>query len=349
MQALLRAREQARAATLNAAVEHQRARMQLQAEVASLTKPIDPDIADLADHFNLDETLARSLDQVMAERPDTYEADFMTVWDNLERAKDPGEKLARMIRDLADGTFVVRCSKHLEINKLCEKYKLDGMATRNILEAMAIRERDPDLNISKDLEQLEVHLAHSNAPSKLISMKLKEIRGGCNIGSVWHCCGDSKKKPKERPNKEVPIDGGIGIEGVRGQGVRHGTYKSMTDEHLEKRDLELSRKVATSGSRGGAIMSEKEALKMMQNMRKKDEESQRSRSRHDRSRHRLERREDRRDDMRSHRDDSRSRTNGRGRSRSRGRREDPPLRRNIPRRDHYARDDSRRRDDQRRR
>merc|ERR1712190_235665 len=117
-----------------------------------------------------------------------------------------------MIRRLADGTFVVKSSRHHDIIKLCEDHKLDHDATRNLIEAMSVREREPNANITKDLEQLEVHLAHSRAPSKLISMKAKEICAGCSIGAVWHCCSQGKQpKPhRERSHKEVPIEGGIG-------------------------------------------------------------------------------------------------------------------------------------------
>lgn len=309
-------RERARAATLDAAVAQTKARLRLQVQAASLERPLDPDIADLTDHFHIDETLARSLDSVMQSRQKTFEADFMAVWEALDKAKDPAECLQKVIKDLADGSFVVKSTRHQEMVKLCADYKLDHMATRNLIEAMSIREREPGSNIRRDLEQIEVHLAHSNAPSKLISMKLKEIRGGCNIGAVWHCCGDSKKKPRERA-KEPPLDGGIGIEGVRGHGSRNGTYKSYTDHELEQRDRELDRKSGSSGSSSGVMMTEEQALRFQHSMRR--EERSRSDSRRSHARHRQERRSRSRREERQQRSRSRG-GQARGRSRSRGRR-----------------------------
>jgi len=315
-------REQARASTLEAALQQQQARVQIQAHAASLEKSLDPDVADLADHFHLDEMLARSLEAALDSRGDSYESDFLAVWEALEKATNPAEALVGLIRRLIDGTFIVKSRKHTDIVKLCETYRLDHMATNNLIAAMAIRERDADNDIERDLEDLEVHLAHSNAPSKLISMKLKELRAGCKINAVWHCCGDSKKKPSSRA-KESPVDGGIGIEGVRGRGSGQGTYKAYTDHQLEQRDHEINRKFGSSGS--GAVdtslMTEEQALNFQHTMRREKrsrEDARREDARREDAR-RDARREDARREDRSYRSRSRGGGHGRGRSRSRSR------------------------------
>lgn len=343
------ARDQVRVATLGAAVAQQTARLQQQVRASSLERKMDPDIADLADHFCIDEQLARSLDAAMHSRTDTFEQDFLTVWEHLEKAKEPADLLVNLIRDLVNGTFVAKSRKHKDIVNLCEAYKLDHMATRNLIEAMGIRERAGE-NIGRDLEHLEVHLAHSNAPSKLISMKLKEIRGGCSIGAVWHCCGTPGKsksgKGKEKGGRQreesPPLDGGIGIEGVRGQGSKKANYlKSYSDHDLEQRDDELNRKFGKSAggsSRQPQMMSEKEALSFQHNMRndtirreekekrRRDDSREKKRRDDSRSPSRQARPAKRRDDRRGERDDRRDERDERDegqyreRSRSRGRR-----------------------------
>lgn len=262
----------AQAAQLQVAMAQQRAQLQVarfrsQAEAANKETRLDPDIADLADHFDLEESLARHLHAVMQGREDTFEADMLTLWDVLENAKDPSETLQEKIEELVAGTFVAKTKTHNDVVKFCKKYELDHMATKNLIEALAVRERDHETNTSRDLERLAVHMEHSSAPSKLISMKLKEIRGGCNIGAVWHCCGDSKKRGREKV-KEPPPDGGPGIEGVQRQ--RQGTYKSYTDKELQQR--------FTSGGggreRSEGLMTEEQAMNFTRKMRRHEEEEE---------------------------------------------------------------------------
>lgn len=293
---------QLQAAQLEAAVAQQRAQLQVdqfrrQAQAANDQPRLDPDIADLADHFNLDESLARALDTVMQNRAETFEADLLTLWDILERAENPAGTLTESIGQLASGTFVAKSKTHDDVVNFCKKYELDHTATKNLIEALAVRERDHEANIRKDLERLAVHMEHSSAPSKLISMKLKEIRGGCNIGAVWHCCGDSRKRGRDKL-KEPPPDGGPGLEGVhgpdRGFRQRQGTYKSYTDRELVQR-------FGSSSDRTEGLMTEEQAMNFQRTMRLED-----AAARHDQSRSRSKR--------------SRGRRRRRSRSRSRRRR-----------------------------
>lgn len=294
MLGLLLGQASAQAAQLEAVMAQQRAQLQVaqfrqQAAAASSQKRLDPDIADLADHFNVEESLARSLDNVMQGRTDSFEADMLTLWELLERAENPSAVLSEKLGELASGTFVARSKDHGAVVKFCKKYELDETATKNLIDALAVRERDHEANIKRDLDKLAVHMEHSSHPSKLISMKLKEIRGGCNIGAVWHCCGDSRKRDKEKkkPPEKPPPDGGPGIEGVRGSRPRQGTYKSYTD-------LELTQRFERNTDRSEGLMTEEQALSFQRNIRRDEVARQerrsrsrsRSRSRHSRPRRR---------------------------------------------------------------
>mmetsp|Transcript_48052 Transcript_48052/g.134164 ORF Transcript_48052/g.134164 Transcript_48052/m.134164 type:complete len:321 (-) Transcript_48052:122-1084(-) len=303
---------QVHTAQLQAAVAAQRAQLQAaqfqqQAQAAS-KKPLDPDIADLADHFNIEESLARWLDNVMQNRMETFEADIMTLWELLETVPNPAATLLDKIEELANGTFVTKTKTHKDIVKFCRKYELDHMATKNLIEALAVRERDHDCDTQRDMDKLAVHLEHSSAPSKLISMKLKELRGGCNIGAIWHCCGDSRKR-REKVS-DVPPEKSPGIEGVRDKCStrRQGVYKSYTDHDL------VQRFTASSSGNAAGLMTEEQAKNLQKKMRDDEASARQRRSSRSRSRR-----------SRSRRRRSRSRSARRSRSRSRrrgGRRRD---------------------------
>mmetsp|Transcript_68165 Transcript_68165/g.121510 ORF Transcript_68165/g.121510 Transcript_68165/m.121510 type:complete len:339 (-) Transcript_68165:56-1072(-) len=309
-------------AHLKSVMAAQQSKMQGHVQASSQQTPLDPDIADLVDNFHISDDLARRLNKVMEGRAETFENDVLTLWDVLERADNPNEALSEKVDDLAKGNFRARSKQHDDMVRLCEKYKLDETASKCLIDAMYVREREPNSNVRRDLEQLAVHLEHSFAPSKLISMKLKEIRGGCNIGAVWHCCGDRKRKAPER-TRSPPMDGGIGIEGVRDCRPRRQStmYKSYTDHDLEQRDHEIDKRMGGGRSeKAQGLMTEEQALRFQKSMRREREVS-RSRSR-SRSRYARPRRTDRgsgqyREQRECHRDSLRDARRG-SRSWSRG-------------------------------
>merc|ERR1719356_2294445 len=102
---------------------------------------------------------------------------------------------------------------------------------------------------------LDEHLAASNAPSKLISMKLDSLRKGFNVG---HCIYSRE-----------PVQGnqGPGVDGVFDQ--KRKRIVGYTDA-----DLDIRFAHQESGSRGGQLMDEATVRKMMAAERKKHEESQ---------------------------------------------------------------------------
>merc|ERR1712050_26138 len=108
-------------------------------------------------------------------------------------------------------------------------------------------------DIEKDLHLLDEHLAASNAPSKLVSMKLESLRKGFNIG---HCIYSREPMPGNQ---------GPGVDGV---------FDKRERRPLGYTDADLDRRFAESdlGGGGGQLMDEATIRKMMAAERKKHEQ-----------------------------------------------------------------------------
>merc|ERR1719193_2149212 len=107
-------------------------------------------------------------------------------------------------------------------------------------------------DVEKDLMLLYEHLAASNAPSKLVSMKLDALRKGFNIG---HCIYSRETMPG---NQGPGVDGVFNKRGSRPLGY--------TDADLDKRFAEQE---AMRG--GGQLMDEATVRRMMAAERKQHE------------------------------------------------------------------------------
>ncbi|CAK0849672.1 unnamed protein product [Prorocentrum cordatum] len=100
-----------------------------------------------------------------------------------------------------------------------------------------------------DLKILGAHLENSNAPSKLVSMKLKDIRAGYKLGN----CVYARSKEIQIP----PEEGGPSIEGARSKKPPSG----YSDRDLQQRFG------ATRGDGGGVTMTEEQARQFQRSMR----------------------------------------------------------------------------------
>merc|ERR1712039_1140727 len=135
----------------------------------------------------------------------------------------------------------------------------------------------------QDLKILGVHLENSNAPSKLVSMKLKDIRAGYKLGNCVYA-----------REKEIAVsaeDGGPSVDGARNARQKAGYT-----------DRELTHRFGAVSTQDGVMMTEEQALNFQRSMRqadaktaekldngkkdKKDRSRKRSRSRRRRSRKR---------------------------------------------------------------
>merc|ERR1711920_820346 len=106
-------------------------------------------------------------------------------------------------------------------------------------------------NIDQDLKILGVHLENSNAPSKLVSMKLKDIRAGYKLGNCVYA-----------REKEIAVsaeDGGPSVNGARNARQKAGYT-----------DRELTHRFGAVSTQDGVMMTEEQALNFQRSMRQAD-------------------------------------------------------------------------------
>jgi len=266
---------------------------------------IDPDIQELAYTFNIDPGLTQRLNDIMIEeRQRTWEQDLARLYEILKDAHTPAAMLNLKLRDMEKGTFVGKAKCQATVRALARKHRLDKGASTKLEEAMSMREA-MGKDVEKDLYMLDEHLQASNAPSKLVSMKLDSLRKGYNIGHSIY-----SREP-------APGNQGPGVDGVfdkRG-GKRVLGY---TDADLDVRFQE-----SEFGGGAGQLMDEATVRRLLAAERKQQEAkrahkaaSSRSRSR-SRSKKRKKRRSSRSLSVRRKKSMTRSKSPRRRQSRAR--------------------------------
>jgi len=253
---------------------------------------IDPDIQELAYTFGIDDGLTQRLNDIMIEeRQRTWEQDLKRLYEILKDAHTPAALLNIKVKDMENGTFVGKAKCGPKVVEMVKKHRLDKGAATKLEEAMSMREA-MGKDVDKDLKFLDAHLAASNKPSALVSMKLDSLRKGFPVG---HCIY-AREDPL--PGNQAP-----GVDGVFDKRARRTL--GYTDADLDKRFAEE----ASNSGGPGPLMDEATARRMINAERQQYEAQMESKAR-SRSRSIRQRRR-------------KSRSHPRSASRSRNRRKSP--------------------------
>lgn len=217
---------------------------------------IDDEIQELAYAFGIDDKLTQQLNDVMIEeREKTWEADMTRLYEVLKEARSPAAMLALKVKDMKKGTFVGKAKCGPAVHEVARRHRLDANATTKLVEAMAMRE-GMGKDVEKDLQHLDEHMSASNAPSKLISMKLEALRKGFSVG---HCIYSRE-----------PMAGGQGpgVDGVFDSKAKRAL--GYTDADLGRRFSEQQRERLSAATAGG-LMDEATVRRMVAAERKQFE------------------------------------------------------------------------------
>jgi len=205
----------------------------------------EPEVVELAHHFQLTDRHARMLDEQLKKRNDTYEDDIAAMYEILKGAKNPADLLMVSIRWMAEGTFNGIKTPNPDVEKAAKKYKLDAPSACKLAEVLEGR-KDPD----DDLRKICTHLERSNKPSSLVMMMLKNLKAGnavedCKkaaaIGSYLHKIEMQKQDQKKRSRSRG--------RGAGGQREKSRSRKRDRSRSRRKRSRSRSRKRSRSRRR----------------------------------------------------------------------------------------------------
>merc|ERR1719392_255248 len=90
------------------------------------SRNLEPEVIELAHHFNLTDRHARLLDEQLKKRNNTYEDDIAAMYEILKGAKNPADLLMVSIRWMAEGIFNGTKTPNPDVEKAAKKYKLDA-------------------------------------------------------------------------------------------------------------------------------------------------------------------------------------------------------------------------------
>lgn len=200
------------------------------------TAGMDPEVQELSEHFNLDERVAKALNQQMKNRKDTYEGDMQTLWEVLEGARNPSGLLMVKVREMMDGKFRGATDPDNGLRAWGKKYKLDEQAITKLAEVLAKRD-----DAAGDMEKIGKHLERSNKPSSLMMLMLRDLRNGKPVPEPQHSAAVGSKM-HEKELKETKSD--------RRHRSRSGRRGRSQDRRGRRRSPSRSRGRHRSRSRG---------------------------------------------------------------------------------------------------
>jgi len=136
--------------------------------------PLDPAVQKLCDHFEIDSSCAVKLNDEMAKRKDTKEADIEGLWELLEDVGSPQCLLEIKVREMVAGQFVGKVKADREVAALALNFDLDEDVAALLNQIVARRASRK----GEDLVRMESILEHSRDPAETASLLAQRLLDG---------------------------------------------------------------------------------------------------------------------------------------------------------------------------
>jgi len=228
---------------------------------------VDPDVADLCEHYEVEDRVMQILNDAMKERRETFDTDILGLWESLQTARSPAGLLMAKIRMMKDGTFVGKVAPPPEVKRVIDKYRLDMDARTKLTDFILKR---PETSTA-DLWEVERRLENSGKPSAVVMTMIVALQKGTRLPEMRTAA----------PHRDY---GELGKTG-KGKGEESALAKDSKDlnermKESSRKDKSRSRKKSRSRDRDRDRKRSRSRKKSRSRSRKKS----RSRSRKKRSR-----------------------------------------------------------------
>lgn len=138
---------------------------------------MDPDIADLCDHYEIEERVMLILNDAMKGRPETFSADILGLWESLATARSPAGLLMAKIRMMKEGTFVGKVDPPPDVKRVIQKFRLDEDARTKLTDFYCKRPN----TCTADLFEIERRLENSGKPSAVVMTMIMALQKGTKL------------------------------------------------------------------------------------------------------------------------------------------------------------------------
>jgi len=135
---------------------------------------VDPDVADLCDHYAIEDRIMLLLNDAMKERQTTFSGDMQGLWEALATARSPAGLLMAKIRHMKEGTFVGKVDPPPEVKRVVKQYHLDDDAKNKLTDFILKR----PATAKDDLWEIERRLENSGRPSAVVMTMIVAIQKG---------------------------------------------------------------------------------------------------------------------------------------------------------------------------
>lgn len=161
------------------------ARTKLQADAYDVTQAqsahIQPEVQELAHHFQLTEGHARMLNEQLKRRNNTYDEDIAAMYEILKGAKNPIDLLMVCVHWMREGVFNGVKTPNPNVEKAAAKFGLDPPSACKLAQVLETREDGEDC-----LRRVITHLERSNKPSAMVMKMLRGIKSGDCVDECSH-------------------------------------------------------------------------------------------------------------------------------------------------------------------